>query len=140
MNREILGEPMSEENLEIVQRGYEAFNSKDADAYIALSHPDISFSPMTAGVQGSLRGHAAIRTWLAEMAETFAESKVVANEFEVVEDVVIVHATFHGRGHSSDAAVAQPLVHVVRIRDGLVTWFGAYRDRAEALQAAGLSQ
>ncbi len=124
---------MWEDDLAVVRRGYDAFNAKDADAYIAVCHPDVRFSPMVAGVEGGYHGHAGIRAWLAQMSETFSDSTVAIESIDVVEGAVIVSAVFHGLGRSSEAETTQPLVHAVDVRDGLVRWFAAYRDREEAM-------
>jgi ketosteroid isomerase-like protein len=124
---------MWEDDVAVARRAYEAFNSKDADAYVALCHPEVHFSPMVAGVEGGYRGGAGVRAWLAEMAETFTESTVTAEDFEPLDGVLIVRATFRGRGRSSDAEVTQPLVHAVAVREGLVTWYAAYNSRDEAV-------
>ena len=37
---------------ELVKRWLEAFNRRDEDAMIALSHPEIEFVPITAAMEG----------------------------------------------------------------------------------------
>jgi ketosteroid isomerase-like protein len=124
---------MREQELAVVRGAYEAFNAKDAEAAIAVYDAEAHFFPMLAGVAGGYHGHAGIRAWFAEMTETFTESTVAIEEVEFAEGVILVRATFRGRGRSSDAEIVQPLVHAVDIQDGLVRWFGAYRSREDAL-------
>ena len=38
------GRAMSQENVEIVRRGFDAFNRRDLDAFLALFDPDVEFT------------------------------------------------------------------------------------------------
>ena len=56
---------MSQENVERVHRGLEAFNRRDLDAFIALSDPDVEFFSRFAELEGGgpYRGHDGMRSW-----------------------------------------------------------------------------
>jgi ketosteroid isomerase-like protein len=50
---------MSQENLELLHRAYDAFNRRDLDALLALCDPDVEFISYTMQVEGGdpYRGH-----------------------------------------------------------------------------------
>lgn len=50
------------------RRFAEAFNRRDADGLVAVSHPDIEFHPTGAGGTGrSYHGHEGLRAWVEEL-------------------------------------------------------------------------
>jgi SnoaL-like domain len=50
------------------RRFAEAFNRRDADGLVAVSHPQIEFYPTGAGGTGrSYRGHEGLRAWVKEL-------------------------------------------------------------------------
>jgi hypothetical protein len=55
---------MSQENVELHRRTYEAFNARDVEAFIALSDPQIEFHSAFAAVGGAIyHGHDGLRRW-----------------------------------------------------------------------------
>jgi ketosteroid isomerase-like protein len=94
---------MSQENVEIVRRVFDARNRGDAEAAIACADPDIEFDFSTspgpwAGIH---RGVEAIRQLWEEAAEAFAEFSWEPEEFIEVGDAVVVPMRFHFRGLGS---------------------------------------
>jgi ketosteroid isomerase-like protein len=55
-------------------------------------------------------------------------------------DSILAVGTLHGRGRGSGVDVEVDLAFVARLRDGLIRSFRTYTDRADALEAAGLSE
>ena len=53
------GRAMSQENVELLHRAYDAFNRRDLDALLALCDPDVEFISYTMQVEGGdpYRGH-----------------------------------------------------------------------------------
>lgn len=56
---------VSQENVELHQRAYDAFNRRDLDAFLALIDPDVKFSSLLMQVEGGnpYRGHDGVRSW-----------------------------------------------------------------------------
>ena len=54
--------------------------------------------------------------------------------------MVFLWVRFSGHGEGSGAPVEMELAHVLTMRDGKVAQTVEYFDRAEALEAAGLSE
>ena len=136
---------MSEENVEIVRRGYEAINAGDLERALALFDPevevrtgvdvpDFDFDDVYHGPEGFLRFH-------AKMAEIWDDLRWEPEEYiPAGEDVVVVFIRFHGVGKSSGIPVTQAIGHVCTMRDGKLVRHVTYWDRSRALEAAGLSE
>ena len=60
---------MSQENVEIVRRVFEAFNRRDIAAFLELLDPDVEWVPILAVLEGRVyRGHEEIRRWIKDLA------------------------------------------------------------------------
>src|SRR5512133_1553698 len=93
---------MSEENVEVVRRAYEAFNRRAFDAMEATFAPTIEYVPSGAvpGTGGVYRGQEERRevlNWLGEFSSVRAEIKDLID----AGDQVLVGGTFWGRGKQS---------------------------------------
>ena len=55
-------------------------------------------------------------------------------------DVMVALQRFVGRMKHTDLAANFPLAVIVRFHEGLIVRLDGYRDRSEALEAAGLSE
>jgi ketosteroid isomerase-like protein len=56
---------MSQENVELTYRTFDALNRRDLDAYLALTDEDVEFVPRTSAIEGEsvYRGHDGVRRW-----------------------------------------------------------------------------
>ena len=132
---------MSEENVEIIRRGYEAF----ASGQIAFEFldPEIEWRgprefPDLAEPQF---GHEALARYWAKLNEVFHDYRMVAEEFiDAGGDRVLVLSREGGRGKGSGIEVQTNLTaHVWTLRDGKAVRMQSYWERADALAAVGLS-
>jgi ketosteroid isomerase-like protein len=133
---------MSQENVRIenpvIRRWLWAFEN-DSSAFEAILHPEIEWFPIDENY-GRLHGiEAAVRNrneWLDAWAEhRFDVDEVAAAGNSVV---VLVHIT--ARGKTSGAEVDVRFYAHVKLRDNKVVYIHDYEDRAEALEAIGLSE
>ena len=68
------GRAMSQENVELLYRSYDALNRRDLDAYLALIDPEVEFTPRIMQMEGgSYRGHKGIREWLRNLLAVFPD-------------------------------------------------------------------
>ena len=89
---------MSAENLEAVDRWFEALNEEDFDSAIALMHPDVEFVPP--GGQPPYRGAESLRRWMepdALQGQSFERLEATAAE----DGTVLVKHRVTARGASS---------------------------------------
>ena len=68
---------MSQENVEALKRGAEAYNRRDIEPLVELFHPEAEWYPFTAQVEGNeaYHGHEGLRQWFANTNATFEESR-----------------------------------------------------------------
>jgi ketosteroid isomerase-like protein len=133
---------MSEENVEIVRAGHETFNRRDLDAYLAVTDPDVEFTPYERVIEGlgPYRGHEDVRRWWNEALETVPDFQVELDDVRDLGDLVLVRGRLRGHGAGSGAEFDRTYWGLFRCREGRVVWWHAFQSEAEALEAAGRSQ
>jgi ketosteroid isomerase-like protein len=133
---------MSQENVEIVRRSFEAIADNDVDALLSLYDPAVRFLPLT-GTQvesGGYRGHQGVRDYFVEAGEIWDEMRPYAEQVQTIGDQVVVVGGCAVRGRGSGAVTDSPLAWVVTVREGKITSHRGFRTADEALEAAGLSE
>ena len=134
---------MSQENVETVRRAYEAFNRAGLDALLEHVHPDAEYG-VTGAIgpyAGMYYGRAAIRNFLADYFETWEYVRMKPEDFiEVGDDHVVVLLRIHMRGKQSGVEVEARTTNVWTMRDGKAVRVAVYNDKAEALEAVGVSE
>ena len=76
----------------------------------------------------------------AEWMETFAEFTMTGEEFIDGGDIVVVRVPQGGRGVDSGVPVTATFWFVFALRDRKIVSLDMYGSRAQALEAAGLSE
>ncbi len=129
---------MSQENVEIVRRAFEAFNSSDFEAAARAFHPDIEF--VRAGGQAPVRGVAALREWMKP--EAFEDQRFELLDLTVNGNKILVGLRFTSRGAASGLPLETAPFAVYTMDDGLITRLEAFlpHEQIDALKAAGLSE
>jgi ketosteroid isomerase-like protein len=134
---------MSEENRQLVLQLIDALNKRDADAFVAVLSPDVEWEdPMfwSEGAQ-TYRGRAEVRTWLSRLLEPWESFHTQAQEIIATDDDrVFVELSLSGRGKASATKTKARVWVVAWVANGLCTKRSVFRDRAEALEAAGLEE
>ena len=133
---------MSEENIEIVRRGYRAFNERNVDALRDDVHPrfELDYTESRSPDRGTYSGIEGIRQLFSAFWEAFESFTLTPEEFIETDDVVIAIVHGVGRGRSSGADVEVRGPHLWTFRDRKVIGFALYQELPEALEAAGLSE
>jgi ketosteroid isomerase-like protein len=128
-------------NTDIVRGVFEAFSRRDLPALLELADPEVVFTPPTgrlAGRQEPYRGHAGLRTYMADVARVWEELRSEPDEFiELDGDRVLCTGRVYawGVGRVIDA----PAGWLWRLRDGLLLEGSVYETRRGAYEAAGLA-
>jgi ketosteroid isomerase-like protein len=133
---------MSERDVELVRQAMEAWNREDIEALIPLSDPEVEFVSIFADMEGrTYRGYEGLRQYFADMNDVWA---VFHREIEEIRDAgsdqVVVFFRLQGTARASSVPVDERVTTVFRLRDGLLHRMVVYRDREEALKAAGLEE
>jgi len=132
---------MSHENVKKVERAYDAFRRGDLEAFVALHHPDCEVMPMQAQVEGELyRGHDGVRAFWEHLRSVFEDWRPVAEEIRDHGELIIVRIRVTGRAGQSGVMFDETMWQALRVRDGLVWWWGNYRTEVEALEVSGLRE
>ena len=127
---------MSHENVEIVRHGFlqpgpmvdSARVSPDAEFDFTDVYPD---QPVLRGA-GAMRRFRDGGPWGASIH--FEPRRF----FDVDDERVLVFVDATSTGQTSGAAVESRIAHEITVRDGWIVRVKVYRDRAKALEAAGL--
>ncbi len=135
---------MSQENVEVVRRLYEAVTvqPRDLDTVGDLCDPDISIQMRTEIPEGPIifRGIEGAREVWDTLDATFDDYRVEPVETMAGHDYVVVHCRQSGRFAAGGMRVEGDIFHVWRFRDGRAVEMRHYSTRSEALEAAGLSE
>ena len=132
---------MASANVELVRRGFEAFNRRDWDGALALMADSVTWSPVIAAAETSLlRGKEAIRaSWISQVdaVNVFVEPLELIPAGDIA---VVAIAKFTGRGRGSGAPFEETRALTVYFEEGKFVRVESHRDRAEALEAAGVGE
>jgi ketosteroid isomerase-like protein len=134
---------MSQENVEIVRGGYEAFARGDVDSVLDGLDPEVDWHPAIGPLVGveSVRGREAMRRFLTrDLFDGFDQFRAEPFSFEDLGDFVLVMGRYIGRGESSGIEMDQRVATLYELRDGKTVTMRDYATREEALKAAGLSE
>ena len=132
---------MSQENVEIVYRAYDAIRRHDIEAFVREQHPDVVGVVHVMQAEGDVyRGHSGMRRFLEEIFSVFPDWYPEVVQAEDHGDTVLAEIRLAGRGVRSGIAAEQNIWQVLKFRDGKGISFHGYGTRAEALEAMRLSE
>jgi ketosteroid isomerase-like protein len=131
---------MSEGNVELVRTLLSAFDRADYEAALGVLDPEIEWQvpPGIAIGREVYRGRDEVQRGFAEWLAAWDAYRFEAEEMLDHGEHVVVGGMQIGRGRGSGVEVGFPTFHVFTLRGGKVTRHRSYRDRTEALEAAGL--
>jgi ketosteroid isomerase-like protein len=135
---------MPRENVDLVRQAFDAFNRDDRATVTRLLAPDVEWHTLAGPILGvgTIRGREAMLKFLwQDIPESIDGFRVSPEELtDLGGDRVLVVARYEGRGRKSGIEVDQRIASVYEIRDGMGVTVRDYETRAEALEAAGLSE
>ncbi|HEX5975094.1 MAG TPA: nuclear transport factor 2 family protein [Rubrobacteraceae bacterium] len=133
---------MSRENIEIVRKGLAAYSRRDVENFLSYLDPGIEFhSAVVGGAEGSVYlGHEGVRKWIADSDESFDEITTDLSEYRDLGDRVLAFGRIRARGRESGLELDSETGWVFTLRDGKLVKTEGFLSRAEALEAAGLSE
>jgi ketosteroid isomerase-like protein len=129
---------MSQENVEVVKEAIAAINERDVDAYLALCGPDFELINPVAPLEGPSRGEHGVRSFFNALSEGAAVFELEVERLEALDDHrVLGWLTLHLESEGGFRQT-QPLTNLYELDDGKLVRVRVFRDRDEALEAAGL--
>ena len=132
---------MSQENVEIVQRFIEAYNRRDFEGIIELMDPTFEFRSRFVGIESVHRASEGFPyTYFQMLDEAYDHFEVVLSEFIDAGAAVLAAGHAEWRGKASGAGGETPVLPAFWLRARKVFRAETFTDRAEALDAVGLSE
>jgi ketosteroid isomerase-like protein len=130
---------VASENVEIVKRGFEAFDRGGVEALLEFVHEDFEATtpPVLASEPDTYVGHDGVRRYFDSFYEAMDDIRWESHSFHEVGDKVVVEFTLYARGKSTGLEFGQRAVQVWTLRDGKGIGLELYPTLEEALAAAG---
>jgi ketosteroid isomerase-like protein len=132
---------MSEQNVEVIRRAFEAIAAGDADSLAGLASEDAELRSVVSGIEGRVyRGPQGIRQYSADLIEAFERVDQTAEELiDLDENGVLVIIRVEARSRTSGLELAQRFAVHWTFKEGK-PWRGVgYADMDEARRAVGLT-
>jgi ketosteroid isomerase-like protein len=123
-------------DIEVVKASFAAFATRDLDAVLALTAPDVELTAVTgehAGRTEPYRGHEGMREYFRDVASVWEELHLTPREFRASGDLILV--TGKVSAHSRSRTVTGSTGWIWRVRDGKVTYVRVYASAADAVAA-----
>ncbi len=130
---------MSQENVELVQRTYEAIRRRDVEGCLRELHPEVQGTAFLMSLEDEVfHGHEGFRRFLERLFEVFPDWAPEITEALAHNDMVLVAIRVSAHGAASGVPLNWTYWQVARLRDGkVISWHG-FGTRAEAVEALGL--
>jgi hypothetical protein len=133
---------MSQENVEMVRRAYEAYTRGDIDGAVADFAPDCRYT--AAGIipdrTGVFHGPEGYKEFIGWLRSEFDDAEAGIDELIDAGAAVFVESTLRGRGRQSGAETKFTFWQVWTIQHGKFAQGQGFASRADALEAAGLRE
>ena len=120
-----------EQNIGVVQRGYEAFGRGDIESLLALLDETITWAtpgPADLPMAGNRRGRAGVAEFFQTLVATVDVLRFEPKQFVAQGDVVVVLGDDTSRVKATGTSIEFEWVHVFTLRDGKVVAFKEYGD------------
>jgi ketosteroid isomerase-like protein len=125
-----------------VRQYYAAANRRDFDLLVTGYDPAVDYQPaeLFPDPDPTYHGHDGIREVWRVLLDAFEDVRLDPEELLDHGDRVLVTTKLSGHGTGSGVSISQPLFQLFTLRRGLPLRQDDFLDRAEALEAVGLSE
>jgi ketosteroid isomerase-like protein len=131
---------MSQANVELIQRMYEAFRRGDFDGALAYFDPEVEVDASMRVDEGIGRGRNAVNTVVGRWLAAWDEWREEIEEMLDLGNRVLVISTQHGRAKGSGIEVETRYAVLYETRGDKITRMVLYSGPEAALEAAGLRE
>jgi ketosteroid isomerase-like protein len=134
---------VSQENVEVVRRAFQAFADRDLDALEEFWDPDIVWRAAEGAIDdvGEMHGPAAVRRYMQDGFDIFDDLSFVVEEVRGVgDDGVLSVQRLKGRAKLSGIEIELRYATVSTVREGKVVRGREYLSVEDALKAVGLEE
>jgi uncharacterized protein len=132
-------QPVSQENVDAVRRGLEAFNSGEIEQVIAIADPSFEavVPPELSAEPDTYRGHDGLRRYFESFQETMEEIRFEAERFIDAGEQVVTIVRLTARGRHTAIPVEQRIAQVWSMREGKAVQVRTFTTLERALAAVG---
>ena len=133
---------MSQENVEIMRKGMDAWNQHDAALWLSYAAPDVEWMPAgPAAVERTVyRGRDEVASGFAAVWQTWDLFQFEEDQVRDLGDSVLWLGRVKMRGGASQLDLDQEFAVHSRLQDGQVITVRAFLGWREALEAVGLRE
>jgi ketosteroid isomerase-like protein len=134
---------VSTQNAGIIRRAGEAFNAGELARWLEFLDPEIDWRAMEGALDdvGEMHGTEAMRRYVQDWTDDFEGFTVVIEELlEIGDDRVIAVQQVAGRARLSGIETQLRYAVLYTVRDGKIVRGREYKDKDDALEAAGLER
>src|SRR3954451_396612 len=131
---------MSQENVEIVQRSWQAWESGDLTGSLELLSDDLVTRRLFGVDFTTYHGKEGFLEGVVDWGEGFVEWSAVAEEFIDAGDQVVVRNHHSARGETSGVPIEMDFWFVTTVHQGKIVGVDMFVNEREALEAAGPSE
>ena len=134
---------MSQENMEVVRAALARLSAGDYERSLEFVAEDAVWEPSGrfVGSSETYRGHTSIRRFWAAFTEPWDAIKLEPVEVvELGDELVLTDTLFQGIGRASAIPTEMHVIQLWTVQGCKITRFQSFANRAEALEAAGLSE
>jgi ketosteroid isomerase-like protein len=132
---------MSQENVEVVQAFFDAYNARNSEAVDRLLHPEAEITTVSA--RAGLGDHWSQETtkrYFEQLDEAWTNYRIEIQDYREVGERVIALGVQRGAGVFSNIEVASDLAVVFVVRNSQILVLDSYDNWKAALEAAGLRE
>jgi ketosteroid isomerase-like protein len=132
---------MSEETIRTFQRATAAYNRGDWEAAFATMDPNVEFDLTRVAPDGeTYRGYEGVKRFWLMLRDVFGELQIDVEEIIDGGDTLVTRVRLHSTGKASGAMTEDVLYQNFTLLEGKAVRAQFFRERAEALEAAGLQE
>jgi len=133
---------VSQENLDVIRKWLEAWNSTDLDTFAGLFDGDAEVMTDPLWMEaGPFIGRAAVMSWYEGLKESWeGHDEIVLRELFEAGDKVVARLDWRVRGRASGIETNLDATSVNNIEQGKIVRQHWYFDHAQALKAVGLEE
>ena len=131
---------MSQENIELAYRAFDAINRRDLGAFLALMDDDVKVVSRIVFMGSGFHGHDGIRRWWENWFSVFPDYNIEVVDVGALGERIVAVLSALGNGTGSDVPFEDTIWLATRWRRGKCVWWRTFYTRDDALEAAGLRE
>jgi ketosteroid isomerase-like protein len=130
---------VSQGNVDVVGRSFEAFNTRDVNELVSLSTPDCEWLPFRAQLEGIVyRGHEGVRRFVSDIEDDWEVYQVDPLEFHDRGELVAVVGQVRAVGRGSSVDIDSIAGFVFELQRGRIRHVTSHSNPEAAREAVGV--